>query len=278
MGKGWFWGVLCFWGQFVYATETLLIFKQESSVPQQFTLSQLQQRISSLETTVAEPHIDNKLQRYHGFRFNLLLDTVFGEHWRDGEELVFHCLDGFQAMIPVRQFRQYDSVLAYAMPDHQDFKLTGDFVYKKEIDLAPFYLVWETEKYPKQAHLFEINSWPYQVISIELVGHTEHSRTYPPAPRTEAVLRGFENVRKYCLPCHSLNGEGGGKAPELNYPINVTEYFREEWLKQWIDNPAKLRWNAKMPPLSPHLPERTQLIEDIIKYLKAMQHNKQKPS
>lgn len=276
MGRGWIWGILCLCSQFVFAAESVIVFKQDASVPQVLSLSQLQQRIPSIELTTAEPHTANRLQQYRGFSFNKLLDEIYGEHWRSSEEVVFHCLDGFQAMIPVSHFRKYNTVLAYAMPDRAEFKLSSETAYKKEIDLAPFYLVWDTEKNQEVRNL-DINFWPYQVSSIELVHHTENSRIHPPKSSSESVRRGFEGVRQHCLPCHSLNGEGGGKAPELNYPVNVTEYFREEWLKQWIDNPAKLRWNVKMPPLQANLENRQRLIEDIVEYLKVMRGFKQKP-
>jgi hypothetical protein len=276
MGRRWIWGVLCLCAQLVSAAELTLVFKQESAVSQEFSLAQLQQRIPSTELTIDEPHTANRLQQYRGFSFNKLLDEIYGEHWRDSEEVIFHCLDGFQAMIPISYFRKYNTLLAYAMPDRTLFKLSNELAYKKEIELAPFYLVWDTEKNREVRHL-DMNFWPYQVNSIELVRHTENSRTHPPKSSSTAVLHGFEAVRRHCLPCHSLNGEGGGKAPELNYPVNITEYFREEWLKRWIDNPAKLRWNVKMPPLQINLKNRPQLIDNIVEYLKVMRDFKQKP-
>ncbi|WP_256208387.1 c-type cytochrome [Nitrosospira briensis] len=31
--------------------------------------------------------------------------------------------------------------------------------------------------------------------------------------------------RKHCAACHTINGEGDGKSPELNYPASVVEYI-----------------------------------------------------
>jgi len=72
------------------------------------------------------------------------------------------------------------------------------------------------------------------------------------------------------MACHTINGQGGGKAPELNYPVSVTEYFKPEYLKQWIDSPASLRYNTTMPALAAEIPEREKVIAEIIAYLTAM--------
>ena len=79
------------------------------------------------------------------------------------------------------------------------------------------------------------------------------------------------------MTCHTVNGEGGGKSVELNYPISVTEYIKEPWLVKWIDNPKSIRYNTTMPALNPDAKDRDAIIKNIIAYLKAMKNKKLEP-
>ncbi|MGH7799846.1 MAG: c-type cytochrome [Thermodesulfobacteriota bacterium] len=91
------------------------------------------------------------------------------------------------------------------------------------------------------------------------------------------VKKGFLGFRQYCLACHTINGEGGGKSVELNYPVSVTEYIKESWLIRWIDSPTSIRFNTTMPRLNPKANNRETIIKDIIAYLNEMKNNKRKP-
>lgn len=119
---------------------------------------------------------------------------------------------------------------------------------------------------------------PYQVIGVEL---TTLARRYPnlslPAQASPQVQRGFLHFRKHCMSCHTINGEGGGKAPELNYPASVTEYLRSEYLTRWIENPASVRYNTVMPPLAAEIPNRATVTQEIIAYLRMMSSAKRRP-
>jgi mono/diheme cytochrome c family protein len=50
-----------------------------------------------------------------------------------------------------------------------------------------------------------------------------------------------------CLVCHKLNGTGSASVgPDLNSPMNPTEYFKEAALHQYIRDPASLRRWSEM--------------------------------
>lgn len=67
------------------------------------------------------------------------------------------------------------------------------------------------------------------------------------------------------------------KGVELNYPVNVTEYFEEKWLKLWIENPSEIRFNTKMPGLNLDIDNIEEVINNIVDYLKAMKEKKITP-
>ncbi len=45
-------------------------------------------------------------------------------------------------------------------------------------------------------------------------------------------------------------------------------------MKLWIDNPTAIRLNSKMLPLAADIPDRDQVIDEIIAYLTAMRRVK----
>lgn len=120
--------------------------------------------------------------------------------------------------------------------------------------------------------------WPYQVTTIDLISFTDRfPNMFPPKNSPMKVKKGFLGFRQYCLACHTINGEGGGKSVELNYPVSVTEYIKESWLIRWIDSPTSIRFNTTMPRLNPKANNRETIIKDIIAYLNEMKNNKRKP-
>ena len=50
-----------------------------------------------------------------------------------------------------------------------------------------------------------------------------------PKHETDAkVARGLKLFQKTCFACHTINGEEASKVgPDLNLPMNPTEYFKE---------------------------------------------------
>jgi cytochrome c2 len=116
--------------------------------------------------------------------------------------------------------------------------------------------------------------WPYQIIAIEFVTFAEKfPKVLPPANSDAPTKRGFVVFKNFCMNCHSINGDGGKKMIDLNYPINVTEYMEEARLKKLIRNPMSVSPYKRMPAF-PNVENREQQIEDLIAYLKTMAAHK----
>jgi mono/diheme cytochrome c family protein len=82
-----------------------------------------------------------------------------------------------------------------------------------------------------------------------------------------------------CLPCHKLNGGGASDVgPDLNRPMNPTEYMTPEGLHALIRDPKSVRtWpEQKMNGWPPSLLS-DQEIDLIIAYLKHMAGRKVAP-
>ena len=149
---------------------------------------------------------------------------------------------------------------------------------RKTVELGPLYLVWDNLK---STELREEGAadMPYQIKEIELTSFAARFPALsPPANASQQVQQGFLHFRKHCIACHTINGQGGGKAPELNYPLSVTEYIKPEFLKRWIDDPSSIRYNTTMPALTAEIPAREKVIEELIAYLKAISTVKRLPA
>ena len=253
-----------------------LMFKKHGKVIKILSLAELEKLSKPKTVTVFEPH-ESGNRKYTGFPANDLLTVVYGQSWKNTEEILFTCSDGYQPSIPSMKFKKYKSYLVYASPERREFTLVNELQNNEPVRLGPFYLVWDNVKNP------ELKSeggsdWPYQVVSVDLISFSERfPNMASPNNSSEDVKRGFLAFRKYCMTCHTINGEGGGKSVELNYPVSVTEYMKEPWLIRWMDNPTSVRYNTTMPALNPNAEDRELIIKNIIAYLKLMKDNKRKP-
>jgi mono/diheme cytochrome c family protein len=137
---------------------------------------------------------------------------------------------------------------------------------------GPFYLVWLR---PERSGIGP-EQWPYQIARLEVV--LPIAQRFPailPSPMLPAaspVRRGLLVFERNCLPCHTLNREGDATVgPDLNVPMNPTEYFRPDALAKLIRNPRQVRsWKeARMPAFDLHaLPDAE--LQDLLTYLRYM--------
>lgn len=251
------------------AANTAIEFKDGDKIINTLPLDALDKIAIAKSLRIYESH-EKKERVYHVYSIQSLFDQIFGKDWRTADEIVFLCQDGYQPSIPVAKFLAYDAYFAFASADGSPFKLTNVLQNNEIVELGPLYLVWDNLK--SRALLDEgASDMPYQVIGIELTSFAKRfPNLFPPTAASQEVQLGFLHFRKHCIACHTLNGQGGGKAPELNYPVSVTEYIKPNYLRRWIDNPSSIRYNTAMPALAAETPERANVIEEIIAYLKAM--------
>ena len=84
-------------------------------------------------------------------------------------------------------------------------------------------------------------------------------------------MKGFAIFKSSCIRCHSINLQGGDLGPELNAPQNVTEYWRPEILRAFIQNSTAFRYKSKMPAF----PDMTaKQLDQLLAYLKHMKEHK----
>ena len=257
-------------------TDTSIEFKNHGKIINTITLTDLAAISPAISLNVFEVH-ENKDRTYKAYPAQSLFNHAFGKEWQTTEEIVFTSLDGYQASIPVTKFLAHDAYFAFSHNDNSPFTMINTLQNNEVVQLGPLYLIWDNKK-SKILLRDGASDMPYQVKSIELTTFAARfPNTSPPQKSSAEARHGFLYFRKYCMVCHTINGEGGSKAPELNYPTSVVEYIKPEDLIRWIENPSTIRHNTMMPGLAQTIPNRTQVAREIVAYLKTMSATKRKP-
>jgi len=125
----------------------------------------------------------------------------------------------------------------------------------KDASAGPFYVVWIG------AHAATVapSNWPYHVVTLSV----EDAPTKrwpalvvdPMLPALDPARRGQALFVSKCLNCHTLNRAGLATiGPDLNLPMNPTEYLTEMGLRALIRDPQSVRaWpELAMPGYSQH--------------------------
>jgi len=185
--------------------------------------------------------------------------------------LQFTALDGFVATIP-KQLVTNEGNASQAWLAVEDPAHPWGALKPGQPSAGPFYLVWQA---PEKSHISG-EQWPYQIAKIGVT--TPLELRYPQlmphaeAASQEAALRGLQVFTKNCATCHSLNHGGDANiGPDLNLPMNPTEYFQQTALRYLIRDPGSVRrWNQSvMPGFKSDMISDTEL-DDLLIYLRQM--------
>jgi mono/diheme cytochrome c family protein len=253
-----------------------ITFKDHGRVVRTATLEELKKQVPQQKIKIWD-HNEQTEITFTAFPAAAFFDSVYGDKWRKAEELLFTCVDGYQPSIPLARFGQYAAYFAFGREGATAFTLINNTEKGRLAQLSPLYLIWDTIRAPeiKQS---EVVSWPYQLKAFDLIQFADRfAPLAPPKGASVQAQRGFVEFRQHCMACHSINGSGGKGGPELNYPMNVTEYYNPKFLKKWIGQPTSVRYSSPMPAFK-GLKDSDAVIDAIISYLKAMSEKKRAPA
>jgi mono/diheme cytochrome c family protein len=250
-------------------------FKADGKTVKNLSVEDIRAITPVVSLKVFEAH-EKKDRVYRAIPVRPVFDKIFGKDWEKAQEVIFTSIDGYQPSIPVAKFLAHDAYLAFAHDDGAPFTMVNTLQNNEKVPLGPLYLIWDN-LHSKALLESGASDMPYQIKTIALSLEAPYPNTLPPSGSSAQVQRGFAHFRKYCISCHTINGEGGGKAPELNYPASVIEYIKPEYLKRWIEHPQSIRYNTAMPALGQEIPDRDKVADEIILYLKVMSIRKRAP-
>lgn len=177
--------------------------------------------------------------------------------------LVFTAADGYKVTMSYQ-----DALLEKGYIAFKDLSAKNgawiQFKFGNEnISPAPYYLAW-----PKP----DLDKWrypsPFQLTSISLQSAESYFSAAAPDSNNPKITQGFALFSRYCIRCHSVNHTGGKLGPELNLPKNITDYYTQQKLSDFILDASTFRVNTKMPVFKDILSKKEVL--KIQHYLKSM--------
>ncbi len=141
---------------------------------------------------------------------------------------------------------------------------------------GPFRLIWTSIHTPETS----LNEWPIHLSSFEVKPSLReiYPKIFPDhqLSKNNPIYQGFKIFTKNCFSCHTINLQGQSQlGPDLNIPLNPTEYLSIFALKKLIRNPQDLRiWpESKMKSFSETDLSHIEL-ESLINYLRHMKNRK----
>ncbi|GAB5528179.1 MAG: cytochrome c [Roseivirga sp.] len=176
-------------------------------------------------------------------------------------DVIFKCADGYKPHMPLEKVLAGNGYLAYHDMEAPEGKHWPDSLAET---LSPFYLVW-----PDVDPQIKDYARPYALLGAEFKSVTEEFAAA--IPQASEHLEGYELFNNTCMTCHSVNKAGGNKAPEFNYPKNITEYWTKENIWLFIQNPTSFRYSSQMPAMTAIDREA---FEKIYAYLESMKGQK----
>jgi mono/diheme cytochrome c family protein len=185
--------------------------------------------------------------------------------------------DGFSAILEKTRLLSPDPEASRAYLAIEDPKSPWPDLAGKTTSAGPFYLVWTDP----QASAIGREEWPFKVVSFVILPNlrTAFPNIYPADDAAPNVQGGLKSFLKNCFACHKLNGNGAGAiGPDLNLPMNPTEYLEETALAALIRHPASVRtWPGMVMRgfSEAAIPDAER--SDLIAYLRYMSKMKAKP-
>jgi mono/diheme cytochrome c family protein len=238
-----------------------------------YTVSELLKR-SEIETITVkhDPAYGGEMQYQAIAAAALFAET----NLREDEVVQFRCLDGFVASISKDRIMRNGpgQSIAYIAIENPTSKWPDLPLKPNTGSAGPFYLVWLK---PELSGILQ-EEWPYQLVAFEVKGRLKdlYPKIFPKRQKDSKVARGLKLFQQTCFACHTMNNEGPSQVgPDLNLPLNPTEYFKETVLPRYIRNPKAIRsWeNSKMPGFGPET-FSDEDIANIVAYLGEMAFEK----
>jgi len=185
--------------------------------------------------------------------------------------------DGFSVILAKSRLLSPDPQASKAYLAIEDPKSRWPDLAGKTTSAGPFYLVWTDP----QASAIGREEWPFKVVSFAILSDPRSAfpNVYPADDAAPNVQNGFKSFLKNCFACHKMNGGGAGSiGPDLNLPMNPTEYLEETALAALIRRPASVRtWPGMIMRgfSEAAIPDAER--SDLIAYLRYMSKTKAKP-
>jgi mono/diheme cytochrome c family protein len=259
----------------ILGADPQMTFSDHGRLVKTVTLKDLEKMSKPRDMIVFE-WLEKANAKYRVLPITAILDIIYGSKWKKSDDVIFICSDGFRQSVSSSKLKEHRGLLAIDRLDgNKGFTLVNQYQKDQKVDLGPLYLVWDNLK-DKELLAAGVDDVPYKVVGFDLSDFGDQNpNSAPPKTSSHKVKQGFIAFRKVCNTCHTLNGDGGKRALELNSPVSVTEQKPDAELRQWILDPRSINPQSTMVSLRETRPKiADSLADDIIAYLKEMAKNK----
>ncbi len=185
--------------------------------------------------------------------------------------------DGFSVIVEKTRLLSPEPKVSKAYLAIEDPKSPWPDLAGKTTSAGPFYLVWTDS----QTSAIGREEWPFKVVSFSILSNPRGAfpNIYPADDAELNVQNGFKSFLKNCFACHKMNGNGAGSiGPDLNLPMNPTEYLEETSLAALVRRPASVRtWPGMVMRGFSEAAIPDAELSDLIAYLRYMTKSKAKP-
>jgi mono/diheme cytochrome c family protein len=247
----------------VEAKLEILTDRQQLSLSQSQLLSRRDVRTISIRDSAYQ-------QGYTRFKAIPIANLFRGVAIPDSAIIQSKATDGFAASLEKARLFSTDPKASRAFLAIEDPRSPWPDLPGKTTSAGPFYLVWMNPK----ASAVSAEEWPYQIASFTILtdARSVFPRIYPAADAAPAVQNGFKSFQRNCFPCHRMNGNGAGSiGPDLNLPMNPTEYLDASALKALIRDPGSVRtWPQRAMSGFSETAIPDEELADLIAYLRHM--------
>jgi mono/diheme cytochrome c family protein len=269
----WIWTAFALVSLNVHAADAMLVIVADNE-RLVFSQSQLLSRRDIQTISVADSVYKQRFNRFKAIPIaNLFTGLAIPEL------AVVQCngTDGFSAILEKSRLFSTDPKASKAFLAIEDPKSPWPHLVGKTTSAGPFYLVWTDP----QASAIGREEWTFKIASFNILSdpHSVFPNIYPADDAARIIQNGFKSFQRNCFACHKMNGNGAGSiGPDLNLPMNPTEYFEAKVLALLIRDPASVRtWpGMSMRGFSEAAIPDAEL-SDLIAYLRYMSKAKDKP-
>lgn len=234
-----------------------------------FTRDQLLARPDAATIEVAKDAIYGRAMTYRAVPVAAL---IAGLTPPPGTVIEAIATDGYAAQLPVDLILNTDPKLVIAWVAIEPTDAPWPKLPEKTVSAGTFYLVWTGD----QAATVRSEQWPYQMAKLDTqpspAARWPELAVDPALPAADPIRSGQTLFVTQCLVCHKFSGAGSADVgPDLNRPMNPTQYLTPAALHALIRDPASVRdWpDRKMQGFTPEQMSDRE-IDQVVAYLKHM--------
>jgi mono/diheme cytochrome c family protein len=218
------------------------------------------------------PVLKGKSIAFSAIPLHKLFETI---KLKKEETLIFKCSDGFSAPMDTKMFLNASKKNSMAYLAIEDDKKPWPLIPGKNTSAGPYYIIWKKPELSKVKQ----EQWPFKVVGFEIKEsfNNLYKSIIPHKKSDLPALAGFKVFKNNCFVCHTMNGIGESNlGPDLNIPLNPTEYFQKGIIKKLIRNPQSVRkWEKSLMSSFSKDEISDEEIDHLISYLKYMSKRKQ---